>query len=251
MSTTIEQTVNQIYHTYIHQKNVNGKYVCPHEWCKKTYDREESLQRHLARHSTVKDFVCQYCGKAFLRKSECSIHMRIHTGEKPFECSICAKKFARATDLRIHMVYHSDEKPFSCPFAGCSLRFKRKSDAKKHLRIHVKKCNANPQKMNLNKISAFTAVPSSQLRVDSDGLYYHSQQSSYDTSFHSDQHSFWFHSLIVFISFISFLLSFFLNSKLDEFFFIFISIFISVFILKTPQIHNMKIKKWKLYRYIT
>ena len=180
----IEDHVNSIYNIYINHKTTPGQYVCPHPGCGKTYNTEESLSRHMGRHSTNKQHVCEYCGKAFLRKSECSIHKRIHTGEKPFECSICSKKFARATDLKIHLTYHSDEKPFACPFEDCHLRFKRKSDAKKHLRVHIKRMK-NDAKMNLNgdfmkqissecekPISAFNVVSQDHLRYDFDGLMF-------------------------------------------------------------------------------
>ena len=166
MDNVIEQRVNIIYNKYINTKETNGKFVCPHEGCGKKYQTEDSLTRHLNRHSTVKEHVCDFCGKAFLRKSECVIHMRIHTGEKPFECSICNKKFARATDLRIHTIYHSDEKPFACPFPGCSLRFKRKSDAKKHLRVHVRKTQGNIIDAMTVPKSAFRPIPKERLIVD-------------------------------------------------------------------------------------
>ena len=172
MQDQIEKDVNLIYQTFINKKLLNGQFICPHEGCGKHYTTEESLHRHLNRHSTIKEHKCEYCGKDFLRKSECEIHKRIHTGVKPFECSICNKKFARATDLKIHMVYHSDKKPFSCPFPGCCLRFKRKSDAKKHLRIHVKKTQGNINDIlnTLKTHSAFSVVPKHRLREDADGL---------------------------------------------------------------------------------
>ncbi|ELP90868.1 zinc finger protein, putative [Entamoeba invadens IP1] len=173
MQAGLEQSVNIIYDKFISKKDVKGKYVCPYMGCGKTYLSEESLTRHLNRHSTVKEHVCDVCGKAFLRKSECEIHMRIHTGVKPFSCSLCNKKFARATDLKIHMVYHSDEKPFKCPFPGCTLSFKRKSDAKKHLRIHVKKTQCNFQSLITQVVpSAFSPIPKRFIKVEKTELVY-------------------------------------------------------------------------------
>ena len=152
----IEQSVNEIYHRYISKEN-DGIYKCPVEGCHKSYSSMESLNRHMTRHSTNKEHVCKYCGKAFLRRSECEIHMRIHTGEKPFKCDICGKAFARQTDLKIHKAYHSDEKPFECPFAGCGYRFKRKSDVKKHLRVHLKRSGGKLTELKSSQ-SAFVSV---------------------------------------------------------------------------------------------
>ncbi|EDR22415.1 zinc finger protein, putative [Entamoeba dispar SAW760] len=173
MESQIEHSVNIIYDKFISKKNTTGKYMCPHEGCGKCYDSEESLHRHMNRHSTIKEHICEFCGKAFLRKSECEIHVRIHTGVKPYCCSICQKRFARATDLKIHMLYHSDEKPFQCPFPGCTLRFKRKSDAKKHLRIHVKKIHGNVTELISPHCSAFKVVPKQLISIEPYGVMYY------------------------------------------------------------------------------
>ena len=165
LTNEIEKSVNVLYKRFISNKETVGLFVCPHEGCGKKYQTEESLNRHLNRHSSVKQHICQYCGKAFLRKSECEIHQRIHTGVKPYQCVLCEKRFARATDLKIHMVYHSDDKPFSCPFPGCKLRFKRKSDAKKHLRIHVKKTQGNISNLMRSHQSAFAFIPKSKVVI--------------------------------------------------------------------------------------
>ena len=159
MQPSIEDSVNLIYNKFISKRENEGAFVCPYENCRKAYHTEESLHRHLHRHSTQKEHRCTFCNKAFLRKSECEIHMRIHTGVKPFTCQLCHKQFARSTDLKIHTIYHSNEKPFKCPFPGCTLGFKRKSDAKKHLRIHVKKSHCEVGSLIQNHQSAFRPIP--------------------------------------------------------------------------------------------
>lgn len=164
----IESSVNMLYDKYINNKCKESNYKCPHPGCNKFFATRDSLRRHMNRHSTSKEHICRYCQKAFLRKSECEIHERIHTGVKPFECPICGKAFARTTDLKIHMVYHSDEKPFMCPFPGCGLGFKRKSDAKKHLRVHVRKCH---NLRSIDFLSAFHPVPKEHILLKANCVF--------------------------------------------------------------------------------
>ena len=166
----IEKNVNLLYNKYISKKDTSGKFICNYEGCGKHYSTEEALNRHILRHSSIKQHICNYCGKTFLRKSEKEIHERVHTGVKPFSCSICEKKFARITDLKIHMIYHSDEKPIPCPFPGCVLRFKRKIDAKKHLRIHLKRTQGEiSDVMMFEYCSAFKKVPKKYLSINKHG----------------------------------------------------------------------------------
>ena len=168
----IEENVTLLYDIYINKKPMQGSYICPHPGCGKKYDTEISLNRHLVRHSTNKKHVCEVCGKAFLRKSELEIHSRVHTGIKPFQCPICPKTFARVTDLKIHLVYHSDDKPFACPFPGCTLRYKRKSDCKKHIRQHLQKNQNDLCGLAVSTYSAFIPVPVKKLKREENCLIY-------------------------------------------------------------------------------
>ena len=186
--TVIEENVTLLYDIYVNKKPVPGQFVCPHPGCGKKYDTETSLNRHLVRHSTNKKHVCETCGKAFLRKSELEIHTRVHTGIKPYKCPICPKSFARVTDLRIHLVYHSDDKPFACPFPGCTLRYKRKSDCKKHIRQHLQKNNNDLCGLVAPVGSAFVPVPHYRMKIEKDCLVVlnDTENSISSHQFHSD-----------------------------------------------------------------
>ncbi|KXN65427.1 hypothetical protein CONCODRAFT_80773, partial [Conidiobolus coronatus NRRL 28638] len=50
----------------------------------------------------VKSFKCSICSKSYNRKNSLQRHMRIHSGAKPYECDNCSKSFTRKDILEKH-----------------------------------------------------------------------------------------------------------------------------------------------------
>ncbi|KAL0075730.1 hypothetical protein F4703DRAFT_1330750 [Phycomyces blakesleeanus] len=80
-------------------------------------------------------FKCEVCEKPFDRRYNLSSHMRTHTNERPFACRHpgCTWKFARTHDLKRHSGQHSDFKPHACP--SCPKRFARGDALKRHWKV--------------------------------------------------------------------------------------------------------------------
>ncbi|CAL2042256.1 unnamed protein product [Caenorhabditis brenneri] len=92
------------------------------------------------------------CRKSFCRNDHLQRHMRIHTGQRLFQCRTCLRSFSRSDHLAKHERTHSADKPFSCH--TCARRFHKHEEQKKH----EEKCqhkaeeqanNANRQQLNL------------------------------------------------------------------------------------------------------
>ena len=112
-----------------------GKKIYSCEICFKSYNRSNSLRRHLMVHTGEKAYACDLCDKQFSIKSYLTAHRKIHSGETPFGCSFCGKQFNRVSNLRAHMLVHTGVKPFSCQV--CGKLFNLSSNLKRHMTIHT------------------------------------------------------------------------------------------------------------------
>lgn len=67
-------------------KNSDGKFVCSHKDCNKTFARQNTMYYHIKRHNKEFAFTCKECDKGFLQKSAYLQHMAsLHTEEKEVE----------------------------------------------------------------------------------------------------------------------------------------------------------------------
>ena len=164
---------------YMEKHKVNcilkEKYICEH--CRKTFNRKDSLRRHVENHHLkIKNFSCSHCGKAFTQKSHLKVHiLSVHEGVqytcetchktfnhqnslkrhveadhlniKNFLCSDCGKAFAEKVKLQVHSLSVHKKIRFDCNM--CDKTFANKA----HLRTHVKVIHEEGIIANLKKCS--------------------------------------------------------------------------------------------------
>ena len=147
-------------------EKVEGKYVCPVEFCEASFDKEASLYGHLNTHKNLKlgckvegcdqsfssftllrkhsllhsgsthPYECAQCGLKFDRYSQMKYHIeRKHENVVKFKCHICDKGFYKESDMKSHFACHSGVKQYSCEV--CSKSFSHISNFNRHKRIHT------------------------------------------------------------------------------------------------------------------
>ncbi|XP_062576504.1 zinc finger protein 892-like [Saccostrea cucullata] len=85
-------------------------FKCGEEDCTMTFCTKMELQRHLAAHSKLKDYMCNICNKTYSRFQYLKEHMNSHTGETPFVCLYCPEKFKDHGSFHKHKVkQHGDQ----------------------------------------------------------------------------------------------------------------------------------------------
>ncbi|XP_061894372.1 gastrula zinc finger protein XlCGF57.1-like [Entelurus aequoreus] len=78
--------------------------------CERTFNRKESMKRHMVTHTGERPFTCSVCVRSFSLKQYLARHMMIHTGENPFSCSVCNNRFRDKFKLMVHMRKHAAER---------------------------------------------------------------------------------------------------------------------------------------------
>ncbi|XP_055902985.1 zinc finger protein 25-like [Eupeodes corollae] len=109
--------------------------------CDRRFNRKDNMRSHMKTHTEEgtrnaesKKILCSYCGRSFSSKSNYVVHMRRHTGEKPYKCDVCGKGFPKSTDLNSHKITHTGEKNFVCTI--CNKAFARSAVLSKHMKVH-------------------------------------------------------------------------------------------------------------------
>ncbi|KAG5666564.1 hypothetical protein PVAND_014582 [Polypedilum vanderplanki] len=107
--------------------------------CPAKFTYLENLQRHQKVHDPnhFSQYVCDTCGNGYAELKSLKNHiMRIHLNippEKKFSCTFdgCSMKFAKRYNLKKHMMTHLDMKPHECQYCGTA--YASKGDLFKHL----------------------------------------------------------------------------------------------------------------------
>ncbi|XP_053271874.1 putative transcription factor Ovo-like 1a [Pleuronectes platessa] len=79
----------------------SGVFVC--KVCKKTFQHQRMLNRHVKCHNETKRHICSFCGKGFNDTFDLKRHVRTHTGVRPYKCNLCDKAFTQRCSLESHM----------------------------------------------------------------------------------------------------------------------------------------------------
>ncbi|GHJ86605.1 hypothetical protein NliqN6_3007 [Naganishia liquefaciens] len=118
-------------------------FVCP--ICGTAVSEQATLVAHIRRHSEDRPFHCdaEGCGKSFASAASLAVHKRTHEGQKEHVCPYCDKGFVEASNLNKHIRTHTGEKPFKCQQPGCSKKFSRPDQLKRHAQIH-ERTDKNP-----------------------------------------------------------------------------------------------------------
>ncbi|KAJ9119670.1 hypothetical protein QFC22_003380 [Naganishia vaughanmartiniae] len=135
-------------------------HMCRWHNCSEVFESVEDLTEHLSQHigKGKADYQClwegcQVCdegesrdpgqpakGRVFTTRQKIMRHMQAHTGYRPFVCPICGTAVSEQATLIAHIRRHSEdhtgEKPFKCKHPGCSKKFSRPDQLKRHTLIH-------------------------------------------------------------------------------------------------------------------
>ncbi|XP_067669545.1 uncharacterized protein [Haliotis asinina] len=143
-------------------------------YCTKTFQRLDNLQRHERIHTGEHPFKCKICGKGFVQKSGLQAHMCKHTGAKPVKCQLCPMTFAvddhrRKHAEKVHNVVDDGSRPIlKCEL--CSCVFKRKGTLNVHMRrVHPNSAAAQGDTPSQPGEAAQTAMSPQQMTQNQPG----------------------------------------------------------------------------------
>ena len=131
-------------HLQVHNPN-RPKIRC--ELCTKSFTRQDSLEAHIkAAHSKLRPYVCTHdgCNKAYSNSSQLLQHSRLHTGGKPYQCGYCDKSFAFANEHKDHIRnMHTNSTSHKCSY--CHKTYSSEEELSLHKtkehRVECEVCN--------------------------------------------------------------------------------------------------------------
>ncbi|XP_028168180.1 zinc finger protein 431-like isoform X1 [Ostrinia furnacalis] len=77
--------------------------TCPE--CGMVFSRKATLDRHMVKHTGVKNYKCPDCGKSFGHRQNFQLHLKIHNDDCKLLCELCPRKFTRRYKWRDHMAF--------------------------------------------------------------------------------------------------------------------------------------------------
>ncbi|XP_035700437.1 zinc finger protein 555-like isoform X2 [Folsomia candida] len=114
----------------VHSKNP-VRFLC--KLCGKELNSEQSLEQHIATHTTEKSLTCPVCGKGFIHLSNLKQHQLTHrdrSARKEFLCKMCPRTFLSRLGLIYHIrTFHENQK-HSCD--QCPKNFVTSSTLRRH-----------------------------------------------------------------------------------------------------------------------
>ena len=85
-----------------------GAYICG--VCETKFNRKDFLDKHMSRHSDIKDFKCQSCEKSFKTKAGLSSHVHgVHRSDRQYVCDVCGFKTNWNSAFDEHKKLHTNE----------------------------------------------------------------------------------------------------------------------------------------------
>ncbi|XP_052745813.1 uncharacterized protein LOC128199619 [Bicyclus anynana] len=101
--------------------------------CDRTFQNQRALSRHTKKdHLLERKHKCAECEMRFFSTSSLQRHMAKHTGLRQFRCDVCFKAYGRKNTLREHMRIHADDRRFAC--VHCGQAFVQKCSWRSHMR---------------------------------------------------------------------------------------------------------------------
>lgn len=119
-----------------YRQDNQGRFIC--HVCERTYSTRDILSRHLVKHSSKKDFKCNFCPRDFFFQRDLNVHLKQqHFDPKKFTCEVCNAEFTTNASRKKHLSLHLEKskRKFNCD--KCELTFKTKGVLKIHQRTHT------------------------------------------------------------------------------------------------------------------
>lgn len=119
-----------------YRKDNQGRFIC--HVCERTYSTRDTLGRHLVKHTSTKDFKCNFCPREFFFQRDLNVHLKQqHFDPKKFKCEICTSEFMSNSAMKKHLSMHFEKskRMFDCD--KCDLSFKTKGVLQNHYRTHT------------------------------------------------------------------------------------------------------------------